>query len=390
MKRSIFPLVTAITLCVTPSQADWLQFRGPSASGVSSEANIPGPQVKVAWQAALPGRGLSSPIVVGDRIFVTCASGPEQANLHVFCFNAADGSKLWERVMHATGRTMTQSKTNVAASTPCSDGKHVFALYSSNDLFAFDLDGNLQWLRGITYDYANASNSLGMASSLVLAGGTLIAQCENDSESIALGINPANGVNRWKIERPKAANWTSAVVWKDTVALQSSKGLTGIDPATGTVKWNYSDGAATIPSSGLGKDAIYIPSNGVTAVVPEDGSTTQLWRAPGLKPGTGSPLVLNEALYVLNGAGVMIKASLANGDEAWKLRLSGPFSGSPVAAGKFLYIASERGAFQVVDTTAPEGEIVCTVDLKETILCTPAISGGAVYVRSDGTLWKLK
>ena len=100
--------------------------------------------------------------------------------------------------------------------------------------------------------------------------------------------------------------------------------------------------------------------------------------------------VLNEALYVLNGAGVMIKASLANGDEAWKLRLSGPFSGSPVAAGNFLYIASERGAFQVVDTTAPEGEIVCTVDLKETILCTPAISGGAVYVRSDGTLWKLK
>ena len=387
----IRPLFFTALVAGTPLlHADWLQFRGPDASAVSTETTVPGPEMKVAWQVDLPGRGLSSPIVVGDRVFVTCSSGPEQGNLHVFCFNAADGSKRWERVMRATGRTMTQSKTSVAASTPCSDGKSVFALYSSNDLFAFDLDGNLQWLRGITYDYANASNSLGMASSLLLAGGTLIAQCENDSESIALGIDPANGVNRWKIERPKAANWTSAVVWKGTVALQSSKGLIGLDPMTGDVKWNYTDGAATIPSSALGKDAIYIPSNGVTAVVPDEGSTTQLWRATGLKPGTGSPLVLNDALYVLNGAGVMIKASLANGDEAWKLRLSGPFSGSPVAAGKYLYIASERGAFQVVDTTAAEGAVVCTVDLKETILCTPAISGGAAYVRSDGHLWKLQ
>jgi hypothetical protein len=93
---------------------------------------------------------------------------------------------------------------------------------------------------------------------------------------------------------------------------------------------------------------------------------------------------------VLNGAGVLVKASLANGDEAWKLRLKGPMSGSPVAAGKYIYIASERGDFQVVDTTAKEGEVIHTVELKETVLCSPAISNGAVYVRSDKTLWKLK
>lgn len=369
--------------------ADWPQFRGPNASAVSSEA-APGPKVEVAWSVDLPGRGLSSPIVIGDKVFLTCASGPDQSNLHVFCFSTQDGKKVWERVMKTTGRTMTHNKTSVAAATMCSDGERVFALYSSNDLFAFDLAGDLLWLRGLTYDYANASNSLGMSSSPVVVGDTLIVQSENDSESLAVGIDVTTGKNRWKKERPKAANWTSAVIFQDVVALQSSKGLTGINPRTGETVWDYTDGASTIPSSAVTQTAIYVPSSGITALVPEKGAASQLWRASGLKPGTGSPLVLGDSLYVLNSTGVLLKASIANGDEAWKLRLKGPISGSPVAAGKYIYIASERGDFQVVDTTAPEGEIVQTVALKDTILSTPAISGGAVYIRSDKKLWKLE
>ncbi|HYF37842.1 MAG TPA: PQQ-binding-like beta-propeller repeat protein [Prosthecobacter sp.] len=388
MKLSLL-LLTAL-FAASSQAADWLQFRGPNASAVSPEATPPGPSVGIAWSADLPGRGLSSPIIVSDRVFVTCSSGPDQSNLHVFCFNAADGKPRWQRVMKATGRTMSHNKTNVAAPTPCSDGERVFALYSSNDLFAFDLEGNLLWLRGLTFDYANASNSLGMASSPVVVGDTLIVQSENDSESLAVGIDVKTGINRWKKERPKSANWTSAVVYKEAVALQSSKGLTGIEPKTGKVLWDYTDGASTTPSSAVTRNAIYVPSNGVTALAPENGAASQLWRADGLKPGTGSPLVLEDALYVLNGSGVLIKASTRDGDEAWKLRLTGPFSGSPVGAGKYIYIAGERGHFQVVDTTAAEGEIIHTLDLKDTILCTPAISNGAVYVRSDKKLWKLK
>lgn len=374
--------------------ADWLQFRGPNGGGVSTEAKAAGPQLKVAWSVSLPGRGLSSPIVVGDKVFVTCASGPEQHSLHVFCFDAKSGKTEWERVMRASGRTMTQSKTNVAAPTPCSDGERVFAQYSSNDLFAFDLDGNLQWLRGLTYDYANASNSLGMAQSLSVVGGTLIVQSENDSESFAAGLDVTTGVNRWKIDRPKAANWTTALHLdtggtKPVVALQSSKGILGIEPSTGREVWNYADGASTIPSSAMGGGILYAASHGITALRPEGSSVSQLWRNEKLNPGTASPVIIGDAIYVLNNAGVLIRASTKNGDEAWKLRLKGPFSGSPVAAGKFIYIAGERGDFQVVDTTAKDGEVVCTVELKETILSTPAISNGAVFIRSDGTLWKL-
>ena len=370
---------------------DWSQFRGPNGSGVSEAVEQVREAPEVAWEVALPGRGLSCPIVVGDKVFVTAASGNEQGTLHVLCFSALDGNKMWERTLRATGRTMSHKKTNVAAPTPCSDGKRVFALFSSNDLVAYDLQGNLLWLRGLMLDYTNASNSLGMASSPVVVKETLVVQSENDSESLALGIDVKTGVNRWKMERPKAANWTSAVVFGETVALQSSKGMTGVDPMTGKVQWNYADGAATIPSAAVTKKAIYVPSNGMTALVPEADSTTQLWRAEKLKPGTASPLVLGEALYLVNGSGVLVKADLATGDEVWKLRMKGPFSGSPVASGGRLFIASEQGDLQVIDPSgAGEGKAVHTVALKDTILSTPAVSGGALFVRSDGKLWKVK
>src|SRR5437762_13447297 len=126
-----------------PAAADWPQFRGPNGNAVVDDASLPtqvSPQI-VPWAAALPGRGLSSPIIVGDRIFVTCSSGPKQQRLHILCFNAADGTKRWERQFWATGRTMSHEKTCVAAPTPASDGDRLFAIFSSNDLICLDLDG---------------------------------------------------------------------------------------------------------------------------------------------------------------------------------------------------------------------------------------------------------
>src|SRR6185436_7297544 len=125
----------------------------------------------LAWKTDLPGRGLSSPIIIGDKIFVTSCSGPKQQRLHVLCFNASNGAKLWERQFWATGRTMCQPKMSVAAPTPASDGERIVAIFSSNDIVCLDLDGNLLWLRGLGRDYPNASNSVGMSSSLLLAGG---------------------------------------------------------------------------------------------------------------------------------------------------------------------------------------------------------------------------
>lgn len=395
-------IVLAVMLAVPAFGADWPQFRGPDSSAVGLGAEIPAPP-KIAWSAPLPGRGLASPIIVGTRLFLTCASGPQQERLHVFCFDAASGDKLWERQLLATGRTMSHPKTSVASSTPCSDGQRIFAQWSCNDLAAFDLEGNLLWTRGLTTDYPNASNSLGMASSPVVVGETVVVMIENDSESYSLGIDAKTGRNLWKLDRPKAANWTSPVLWRadanaaPVVVLQSSKGLLAVDAASGSQLWEYAEGASTMSSSVVAQGVIYTPSNGVTALAPQasNAAPTQLWRSKQINPATVSPLVLGERIYSLNGAGVVSAAETKTGNIKWKLRLTGPFSGSPVGAGTRLLLVNEKGLVQVVDTSAPEGAVLGTLQLplaaetKETVLCTPALSGKHVFLRSDSMLWCL-
>ena len=380
------------------ASADWPLFRGPLGNGVATDASVPAKfdARSILWAADLPGRGLSSPIIIGDRVFVTASSGPKQDRLHVICFSASDGRKLWERQFWATGRTMCHDKTCVAAPTPASDGQRIFAIFSSNDLVCLDLDGNLLWLRGLTLDYPNASNSLGMSSSLTVADGVLIAMLENDSESFTAGIDVKTGLNRWKLDRPKMANWTSPTLIKSAggpthVLLQSGKGVTAVEPATGKIVWSYTDGASTIPSGTVSDGVLYLPSQGLTALQPSpDGnSPKQLWRSGTLRPATSSPLVLNGRVFTLNDAGVLSCGDLADGKRLWQLRLKGPFSATPVAAGTFLYCVNEKGVLQIVDTAPPEGAVTSELDLGKTILGTPAISHGAVYVRSDGKLWKL-
>lgn len=380
---------------------DWRQFRGNDGTGISKESGLPvkwSSTENIAWKVSLPGRGLSSPIVVGERAFVTCSSGFRQDRLHVLCLNVADGSVRWERQFTATGRTMTFAKICTAASSPASDGQRIFALFSTNDLICLDLDGNLQWFRGLTYDFPNVSNSLGMASSPVVVGETLVAQVENDSQSLAVGVDVATGISRWTIERPKRANWTSAVTLtkasgrnQDLVLLQSSAGIAAVAPMTGKTVWTYDDGASTIPSSVISDGVVYIPSKGITAVRPPEGSANPevLWRGGKLGPGTASPLAYDGRLYTVNNASVLIAADLKTGEEKWKLRLEGPFSGTPVAADGLLYFFNEKGVGQVVKPGDESGEIVSSNDLGELFLCTPAIANGAIYVRSDSNLWKI-
>ena len=384
--------------CTVANASDWRQFRGPFGNGYSDESSVPATlegDKSIVWKINLPGEGVSSPIIVGDRVFITCSGGLKQQRLYVICLNAKDGSTIWERQFWATGRTMCHDKTSVAAPTPVSDGKQVVAMFSSSDVIALDLDGNLLWFRGLGRDYPNASNSLGMTSSLIIAGGVVIAQVENDSESFTAGLNLKTGVNQWKLDRPKHANWTSPVVWKvgdhEVVSLQSTKGVTTIDAATGKLIWEYTDGASPTPSSALHRGVLYVPSHGLTALQPgaPGEAPRQLWRSSQLRPGTASPTIIGENVFILNDGGVLTCGEISTGNRLWQLRLQGPFSATPVAAGKYLFCVNEKGLAQVVDTSKPEGEVVGQLDLAEKILSTPSISGGAIYFRSDTRLWKI-
>jgi len=397
--RTLLTLACGWAVCTAVALGDWRQFRGNDVDSVAADAQPP--EVlsadTLAWSADLPGRGLSSPIIIGDRVYVTASSGPSQERLHVLCFAGEGGAQLWERQFWATGRTVTHEKTCVAAPTPCSDGQRIFATWSSNDVACLDLDGNLQWYRGLTWDYPNASNSLGMSSSPVVVGETLVVMAECDDESFTTGLDVTTGESRWKIDRPRKANWTSPVILrgqssdKDRVLVQSSEGIVAVDPGTGETDWTYADGASTIPSSVVDGDVAYVPSHGITAIRPgvSNPETPEiLWQEGSLAPATGSPVAYDGKLYLTNSAGALTCASQTDGERLWQVRLQGPFSGSPVIAAGRAYIASEKGVFQSVNLNGEKGEVISEHDLGETVLCTPSISGQAVYLRSDGHLWK--
>ena len=391
--------IALIALCLAAARlpaADWMQFRGPHGNGLSDETDTPAAldAKAIAWTADLPGRGLSSPIVIGDRVVVTCSSGPRQERLHVICFNAANGAKRWERQFWATGRTMTQSKTCVAAPTPVSDGRRIFAQFSSNDLIALDLDGNLLWLRGLTRDYPNASSSIGLSSSPVVVGDTLVVQVETDCDSFVAGVDAATGVNRWKIDRPHNRNWSSPVVFTDkpgrqVVAIQGLGGVNTFLPATGEMVWNRTNESANISSPAPGDGILYVSSHGLVALQGDSDSPTpkELWRNFQLAAGTPSPIVIGDRVFTLGSK--LCCGKISTGERLWMLTVKGPFSSSPVAAGGKLYLANEKGVVRVVDVTKPEGgQITSEFDLGQTILCTPAIANGALYLRSDAKLWK--
>ena len=401
--RRIVPLLAALVSATCLTGADWLQFRGNDVSGVSELSEIPATWSEtenIAWKIDLPGRGLSGAIVIGDRVVVTASSGFRQDRLHVLSFDRASGNKLWERQFWATGRTMTHPKMCVATPTPASDGERIFAFYSSNDVICLDLDGNLLWLRGLTHDFPNASNSLGMASSPIVIGDTLIVQVVNDAASFATGLDTSNGTSRWKKVRPKRANWSSPTLWQDgdsdpVALLQSSAGIEAVAPRTGETLWKFGDGASTIPSSVVTADSLLVPSNGLTALrlaekIDADAKSPEvLWNDNRLGPGTSSPIVVNGVVFVINRAGVLQAADVSTGSILWKLRLKGPFSATPVAAGRHLIFFNEDGAAQVVDISGAEGEIVGENSVGETILSTPAIADNEMFVRSDGHLWKI-
>ena len=396
MKRTLSPFL--FLLLLSSLHADWLAFRGSQGNGSFDQTAPASLSLKSrdGWSQALPGRGLSSPILVGDLVVLTASSGPNQETLHILAFDARSGSPQWERKFKATGRTICHEKTCVAACTLVSDGKALVAQFSSNDVFCLDLQGQLLWLRGLTFDYPNAANGLGMSSSPVLAEGVAIIQVENDADSFTFGLDLANGATLWKKDRPRGANWTSPIVMRtkgrEIVALQSKDGLSAIEPSSGEEIWSFDGGASTIPSSAWSQQGlVLVPSNGLTALkMNATGERPEkVWTDNKLKPGTGSPTVVQDKVYVVNGANVLSCAEITSGKILWRLRLKGPVSSSPVANSDRLFLFSETGLGQVVGLGKSEGKVIGTVDLEDTILCTPALASDGLFVRSDNKLWKL-
>lgn len=375
--------------------ADWRQFRGNLGTGVSEERGLPTQLTaeQAAWKAPLVGRAAGGPIVVGGKVFVTASDGRNESRLHLLAFDAASGRPLWHRQLWATGHTLSNPFAAVADPTPASDGRRVLAFYSSNDLACFDLDGNLRWFRGLAFETPSTRNDVGMASSPVVIGQTVVVQMENQGESYAVGIDIGTGKTRWRVDREHAATWTTPVATQDEagsplVLLQSKTGLTGVDPDSGRKLWTFAAPCSTMSSAAATKGNIFLPAAGLQSLRAQPGAYQAGWLQGKLRSSNASPLVSGDRLYVVKGPAILVCADTSTGEQRWQLRLKGPMWATPAIAGEHLYAVSYDGLVQVVHLGDKEGKVVSTCQIDNKILASPAVADGAVYFRSDANLWK--
>jgi outer membrane protein assembly factor BamB len=378
--------------------ADWTQFRGTDSSAVSQEAGLPvkwGATENVRWKADLPGRGVSSPVVAGGKVYVTACSGYRQKWLHVLCLDQATGAKQWERRFTATGPTACHPKTNMAAPTPATDGGAVYALFATGDLVALDAGGNLLWYRSLGRDYGNLMNQIGLAASPVLAGATLLVPMENAGNSYAAGVDTRTGRNKWKVDRIREVNWVTPLVidvaGRVDAVFATTKEVTAYDPETGAVRWTHtgitpSDTAS--PGKGEGGLVIVPGERELFALRPGAAGATPevVWKTGKAPPDLASPVAYRGRVYSVGTVSVDC-LDAGTGQSIWKERLKGKhFWASPVVADGKLYVASEDGITNVIKL-GNKPEVLATNTLGETLLATPAVAGGCLFLRSDQHLF---
>jgi outer membrane protein assembly factor BamB len=389
-------VVGCLVAAAQPVAADWLEFRGPLGRGVAAEQPIRtawSEQEGIAWKVDLPGKGASSPIVVGDLVVVTASSGARQDKLHVIAFDKATGRQAWHRTFWAAGRTLCHPTSAVAAGTPASDGTRIVALFSSCDLFALDLEGRLLWQRNLAVEHPRSGNDVGMGASPRIVDGTVIVQIDCQGDAFAAGIDVATGGDRWLVPRDKIASWSTplAVASKehgDCVLLQNPNGLDLRRARDGTAVWSWTGECSGIPMTTESGNRLYVPSDGIAAVVPDKAAEKSDWRSAKLACGIASPIAWGDSVACINRAGVLGVGNVADGSLRGQVRLAGSFWASPILVGRTIVAANKEGKTFLVSVDG-EPKIVGESELPGTFTATPAVSDGSLYLRSETTLWKV-
>jgi outer membrane protein assembly factor BamB len=419
---------------------DWPQWRGPSSNGVSSESGLPvrwGIGENVAWKVALAGLGASSPIVWGDKVFVTSQTGTvpvqqgvqpqlarddealarqenpmggrgmkaaapgEEVTLVVEAFRRTDGSRLWKYSARATGQfPQLHEKHNLATPTPATDGKLLYAWYGTGQLFALDMDGHLAWTRHLGLEYSPFITPWGHGNSPVLYKDLIILLCDHAQKSYLLALDKSTGRERWKVDRGsgRVSHSTPLVVAGtdgDELIVNSSERIDAYNPTDGEFLWHAGSKRQTpVPSPVFHNGVIYLSrgyrNSDFMAIKPggrgDVSASNILWHAPNGASYVPSILYYRGLIYVTNEVGIALCADAETGKPVWRLRLGGIFFASPVAGDGKVYMVSETGETFVL-RAGREAVVLAQNDLGERFIASPAISNGRLFLRSDGTLF---
>jgi outer membrane protein assembly factor BamB len=425
-----------------PGRGSWPSFRGHQASGVADGQNLPdawdGPSGgNILWRAPVPGLGHSSPVVWGDRVFVTSAiSSDPKASFRpglygdgdasadrsphrwvVYAFDKRSGKRLWERVAHqGVPVEKRHIKSTYASSTPATDGRIVVAWFGSHGVHAHDVTGRFLWKVDLgrldlgAYDVP--SYEWGTASSPIIWNGLVILQCDTQADSFLLALDADTGKTVWKTDRDELPSWGTPTVAETAngpvLVTNASNYIRGYDPRTGRELWRLGGSSKITAPTPVFAGNLFLVASGraperpIFAVRPSargdltlapgrTSSTSIAWSWTGRGSYMPTPLAYNGLLYVLANNGVLDAYDVGTGAEVYRQRLplvGSGYSASPVAADGKLYLSNEDGEMLVI---AAGGTFrhVATNSIGELLMATPALSDGVMYVRSVHSLFAI-
>jgi outer membrane protein assembly factor BamB len=428
--RFLFFLLTAGA--VYAANDDWSRWRGPDNDGVArGDAPLRWSENKnIVWKASIPGRGHSSPVLWGNRIFLTtavpAAAAPKPSDegggrrgsgggagagqehkFVVLCLDAKTGKVIWERV--ATVVTPHEGYHgrygSFASNSPVTDGKHLFAFFGSRGLYSYDLDGKLLWKKD--FPQMRMRLQFGEGAAPVLDGDTLYLKFDQEEGSYMVALNKNNGKELWRVSRDEVSSWSPPLVvthnGRKQVVVSASSKVRSYDPATGKLIWE---------SAGLGSNVIPAPvtTNGIVHVMSGHrdpnllairlgrtgdltGTDAIAWTNDRGNSYTASPVLHENKLYFISDNGMLSCFNALTGEAYYRQqRLPKPynFKASPVAAEGKLYLSTEEGDVVVVKM-GEKYEVLATNSFPdETFIATPAIVEGTIYLRGRNTLYAIR
>lgn len=395
---------------------DWSRFRGPNGSAVSDARDIPttwSDTTHLAWKTPLPGAGSSSPIIVGDRVFVTCFSGQDASGdvsrlqRHLLCLALEDGRILWERVVPAVqpeDRYSGQLRQHgYATSTPASDGDRVYVFFGKTGVLAFDLNGQELWRTSV--GTGSAKMRWGSGASPILYKHLVLVNAAAENKSV-VALDKSTGKELWRMEAPNIyGSWSTPILvelpdGKTEMVISAPYEVWGFDPENGDFLW-YAEGIndETICGSLVARAGIVYAVGGragsamaIRAGGRDDVTKTHtLWKGS-VSSYVPSPVLAGERIFCVNERGILHCLSATDGSLIFQQRLrdAGNIYASPLVVQDKLYITTRTNGVLVLSTTG-SGEVLAhnRLDDDSDFNACPAVTDGKLLLRSNRALYCL-
>jgi outer membrane protein assembly factor BamB len=413
-------VVGSLAAMATAAEGDWPAWRGPNWDGMArGDAPLNWSDTeRVAWKITVPGKGYSSPVVWGDRLFVTTAvptgasSGDPRGSLTehrfmVMAYARQSGQLVWEQVARVATPHQPHHPQygSFASNSPITDGTHLIAFFGSRGLYCYTLDGTLVWQKD--FGPLKMYNDFGEGAWTALDGNTLVVVLDHEGESFLLALDKATGRELWRTPHQGNTNWSgpyiTTVNGRKQVIVSASREAGGYDLATGKQVWGARGlGQNTVPAPVAAGGLVFVMSgfrnpNLMAIRLGRDGDLTDtdaiVWQNQRGNSYSASPVLHDGTLYVLTDNGMLSAFDAASGTPHYqqvRLPKAYNFKASPVGANGKLYLASENDDVIVVKM-GPAFEVLATNTLKDQVfIATPAIVDGEIYLRSETTLFSIR